>query len=70
MCDEHYYPMTLLYKKMFWGVTQNNTSINDDTVLFLFQAPMVSCYSNIVNWHAATLFYVQPIGLHFWMDSI
>jgi len=49
MCDEHYYPMTLLYKKMFWGVTQNNTSINDDTVLFLFQAPMVSCYSNIVN---------------------
>ena len=22
------------------------------------------------NWHAETLFYVQPVRLHFWMDSI
>jgi len=31
---------------------------------------MVMCYSNIVNEHAATLFCIQPVKLHFWMDSI
>jgi len=31
---------------------------------------MEICYSNIVNYHDATLFYLQPVGLQFWIDSI
>jgi len=38
--------------------------------LIPFQVPMVICYTNFVNRHAATLFYIQPVGLHFLMDSI